>query len=753
MRKKFGINHISLMTFMIISILVSISEKVTAQSYTYTIRNDMQTSDRTMEFDLYLLNTNPDIPIEISVAQAGIIVNSALVNGGTITASFVSGASGMVAAQVPTSITYASATSCIKIAAKSIPGCGSGTVLSTTGLGTRFCRVKLTNTVPFGVAKANLAFNFTASPYNTFIGKFRADCTGSDALPIDAAIGFSAAYNHTLNAPVTPLTITGVTAGSKVYDGSASAILSGGALSGVLGSDEVTIVAGTGTFSDKNVETSKTVTATGYSLSGRDVQYYSLSAQPSGMTADITAKGLTISGVVADNKTYDGTTDATLNSGSLEGIVNLDEVTITNGTGSFSDKNIGESKTVTATGYSITGAGAANYILSAQPTVANADITAASITITGVTASNKVYDGLLTATLNGGSVTGKIGTEIVTIVAGSGTFANKNVGESKAVTATGYSLAGADVANYTLSAQPIVASANITVASLTITGVLVTTKTYDATTAATLTGGSLVGVISPDVVSLVSGTGSFGDINVGKLKAVTATGYSITGADVANYVLSGQPTGLTGEIKPSPLTVKVLLEGVWNSTNLNMDQCKIDDGVTAKFGGTVVDTISIELHDATNYATIIYRASNLELNQDGSITSAGLSYITIPEEFNGNYRITVKHRNHLETTTASAVSFATEPSYDFTTAANKSYGSNLALYNGKYLVYSGDIVGAENKQDGVVDGLDAIEIDNEITAFAAGYLKVDINGDGVVDGLDAIFVNNNMTNFISIILP
>ena len=73
------------------------------------------------------------------------------------------------------------------------------------------------------------------------------------------------------------------------------------------------------------------------------------------------------------------------------------------------------------------------------------------VTITGVTASNKIYDGTAIATLAGGAIPGVLGGETVTIVAGGGTFASVNVG-TRAVTASGYTLGGTHAGNYALSA-------------------------------------------------------------------------------------------------------------------------------------------------------------------------------------------------------------------------------------------------------------------------------------------------------------
>ncbi len=65
------------------------------------------------------------------------------------------------------------------------------------------------------------------------------------------------------------------------------------------------------TFDTKNVGTAKPVTVTGVTLSGADAGNYTV-AQPAGLTADITALELTVAGATADNKVYDGTTDATV---------------------------------------------------------------------------------------------------------------------------------------------------------------------------------------------------------------------------------------------------------------------------------------------------------------------------------------------------------------------------------------------------------------------------------------------------------
>src|SRR6185437_8060937 len=85
----------------------------------------------------------------------------------------------------------------------------------------------------------------------------------------------------------------------------------------------------------------------------------------------ITAKALTVSGITANNKTYDATTAAQLNTGSaaLVGVVGTDNVVLNTGgaLGTFSDKNVANNKTVQVSGLTISGTAAGNYSLT-QPT-------------------------------------------------------------------------------------------------------------------------------------------------------------------------------------------------------------------------------------------------------------------------------------------------------------------------------------------------------------------------------------------------
>jgi hypothetical protein len=100
--------------------------------------------------------------------------------------------------------------------------------------------------------------------------------------------------------------------------------------------------------------------------------------------------------ITASNKTYDGTTTASV-TGSLSGVISGDAVSLkTPITANFASKNAGTGITVTATGLSLTGSSAANYALSSTTATTTGAITARAITVTAAS-NTKVYDGKTSA--------------------------------------------------------------------------------------------------------------------------------------------------------------------------------------------------------------------------------------------------------------------------------------------------------------------------------------------------------------------
>src|SRR5262249_40510179 len=97
-------------------------------------------------------------------------------------------------------------------------------------------------------------------------------------------------------------------------------------------------------------------------------------------TANITPK--VVAAVVGvNNKIYNGTTAATINSHTLPSAIGGDSVTLTGGTAVFSDKNVGSNKTVTVCGLSLSGADAGNCLLQSSIVTTTANITPATLTV------------------------------------------------------------------------------------------------------------------------------------------------------------------------------------------------------------------------------------------------------------------------------------------------------------------------------------------------------------------------------------
>ncbi|MEO8769404.1 MAG: YDG domain-containing protein [Ferruginibacter sp.] len=399
------------------------------------------------------------------------------------------------------------------------------------------------------------SYNATGLPAGLSVNTTNGEITGTATdNPGDYTVTITATNAGGTSTPATliytvlqkNLDVLNAIALSKEYDRTNTATIFGD-VDGVFGADDVSL-SGSGTFAQVTVGTNIAITSTS-TLTGADAFKYTFT-QLTGLVADITPKGIIVIDATANNKPYDGNTLTTVTVNTVAGVISPDDVVVS-GNGNFATAQVGNNISVT-TSLGLSGTDASNYTLD-QPTGLTANITPVGLTITGVTAANKVYDGNSTATLNGTAVlNGVIGMDVVSI---SGTsvanFNNKNVGTSKPVTVTGYTLSGTDAGNYSVT-QPAGLTADITTASLTISGAAAQNKNFDGNTNAVVTG-TLNGIISPDGVTLV-GTGTFASSAVGTAIPVTSTS-TLTGTDALNYIINPQPSGLTANIIAVPDTL------------------------------------------------------------------------------------------------------------------------------------------------------------------------------------------------------
>ncbi|MBT8564681.1 hypothetical protein G6709_00010, partial [Polynucleobacter paneuropaeus] len=528
------------------------------------------------------------------------------------------------------------------------------------------------------------------------------------------------------------LTVTGTTVTNKTYDGTNVATVTGGSLVGVVSGETVTLTQA-GSFSQSNVGTGLAVTIAD-TLGGASSNY--TLTQPTGLTANITPKALTVSSASAANKTYDATNTATL-SGTLSGVVSADSANvILVQAGSFSQSNVGTGLTVTAAD-SLTGSAAGNYTLT-QPTGLTANITAKTLTVVGTTVASKTYDGTNTASFSGGTLNGLVSADAINVtLTQAGSFSQSNIGNNLVVTATD-TLSGAAAGNYTLT-QPTGLTANITAKVLTVTGTTVTNKTYDGTNVATVTGGSLVGVVSGETVTLTQ-AGSFSQSNVGTGLAVTIA--DTLGGASSNYTLT-QPTGLTANITPKALTVTINTQTkVYDAT----DTALLTAGTATNSGSyTLTGFVAgqgayITQTNATYNSVNVAGASSVNTSLTSAnytaIGSTNLSNYSLPVSITGLGSITPAS---LTMTAAAASKFQgqVDPSFTYTLSGLKGADTASVLTNPIVSRPAGEVAGLAYTltPSATAANYTIVPVTASFTIIAAGQLVITVGNSSVNYGI------------------
>jgi hypothetical protein len=139
----------------------------------------------------------------------------------------------------------------------------------------------------------------------------------------------------------------------------------------------------------------------------------------------------------ANNKIYSATNTA---SGTLAmvGLLGSDSVSIGYSGATFASPNVANGIDVTFAGVTLSGTSAANYDMTGAIFTAPANITPAPVTINGLAATSKQYDGNTAAVIGGvPAINGLIGSDTSTLTGQvlSGAFASANVGTGIGVTA------------------------------------------------------------------------------------------------------------------------------------------------------------------------------------------------------------------------------------------------------------------------------------------------------------------------------
>ena len=348
-----------------------------------------------------------------------------------------------------------------------------------------------------------------------------------------------------VSATIAPkaLTVTGTGVADKVYDGTGNAIASAGTLTGMVGNETIGIAGVNGNFDSANA--GRRTATVGYTLAdgangGLAANY---AVAPTLVSATITPKALTVLGTGVAGKAYDGTTGAAAVAGTLSGLVGNETLAIAGVGASFDSANAGR-RTATV-GYTLgdgaNGGLAANYALA--PVAVSATIAPRALTAPGTAIADKVYDGTAGASAAAGTLNGLVGNETLGIAGVDASFDSANAGRRTAI--VGYRLVdGADgglAANYVLA--PVAVSATIAPKTLTVTGTSAADKNYDGNASASITPGTLGGLVGDQTLG-VSATGRFDGANPGPHTATVS--YTLTdganGGLAANYAVAAAST-------------------------------------------------------------------------------------------------------------------------------------------------------------------------------------------------------------------
>ena len=177
-------------------------------SYQCSLTNDSLLTATVYEFDICLKNTSATT-FELGNFQAGIVLNSLILNGGSLNAEILPGSSELNSNQQPAAVVFSASDNCLKIAPKSPPSFNGGTLIRSAGAGSRICRMRLTNTMPFGPAKPNLAFNFSVFPYNTVVSAFDRTTQINVNITLAASHLVAGLNNPMMNVPVAAYAVSG----------------------------------------------------------------------------------------------------------------------------------------------------------------------------------------------------------------------------------------------------------------------------------------------------------------------------------------------------------------------------------------------------------------------------------------------------------------------------------------------------------------------------------------------------------------
>ncbi|MFG1417359.1 filamentous hemagglutinin N-terminal domain-containing protein [Xanthobacter sp. V0B-10] len=335
-------------------------------------------------------------------------------------------------------------------------------------------------------------------------------------------------------------------------------------------------------------------------------------------------KAVAITGVVVEDKVYDGTLAANVTGGTLTPVEG-EAVTVAFQSATFRSRNVGSDIPVDFN-YTFTYGGTLtkNYVASGDA-MARGAITPKTITAT-YSVADKVYDGTTGATVTGAMLSGVIAGDIVHVGSAAATFADRNAGSTIAVTVNG-TLAGVDGGNYTLATGT--GSANITPRPVRLIG----SSAYDGNTSVAGSALAVANIIGGDQVVL-TGALTIADAATG-LQPITGLAdlalvqdggnYTLAGASGTVYVHGGQPSLFSGPQGGTVVSGTATITQTANLTNISQ---ATDRAIINWQSFSVPATMVVNFDQPSPNSVTLNRVIGNEASIiDGAITANGKVFI------------------------------------------------------------------------------------------------------------------------------
>jgi hypothetical protein len=367
----------------------------------------------------------------------------------------------------------------------------------------------------------------------------------------------------TVSSTVSPkaITIAAPSIASKAYNASTAAgVITLGAISGLVGAENLTVTATGTAYSSANVGAYTSDVSYAIANGTGLASNYSALATSLSVPGSITAKPITIAAPSIASKAYDATTAAgVITLGAITGLEGAETLTVTATGTAYGSANVGAYTSDVS--YAIAnGTGlATNYSALATSLAVPGSITAKAITISAPTIAPKVYDATTAAgVITQGTVAGLVGLETLLVTSSATAYSSANVGAAYTSTVSYVIADGTGLAtNYSALATNNLTALSITPAPITISAPTIAPKVYNGSAAAgVITPGTISGTIGGQTLTVTASATAYSSANVGATYTSTVSYVVTDGTGLAtNYSTLATNNLVTLSITPAPLTI------------------------------------------------------------------------------------------------------------------------------------------------------------------------------------------------------